>query len=440
MRKALTITKMTLLINLRKGTLWAIAFIVAVFSSVAFYMAKSDGSLVNELEIRISYSYGITYSILSLMIIALACFTVRSQIDAKNLHLVTSMPLERKWIFAGQAFALIIIAFIAEIILLGTIFTNSWFFSKGYEEAERQVAYDRYFNTRREVRPYYIKKRQVALNYAKEQGIDLTELDGHEWFYFYHDALRQETLIEAGKNKIWQFDLNDVPYEGETVQLIYKFQKGNKRDPIQGFFELTAPGYNIYFKKSIQAHQYVEDVIEIPINFIPDNGRFEVKFTNTGKNSVVVNRSGLIFSYQKGSLWENINKCFLSQTLHLSVSSLVGLCAGIGLTFSVASFMVIMLYLIATGHPVFQLVMVDYEFTIAPTFMDGVIHNIMSVAIWLTKGLKAPELVSNISSGLNIGWDYLITSWMPAVLVYGLIASALGSFMLTRKELDKVQT
>jgi len=98
------------------------------------------------------------------------------------------------------------------------------------------------------------------------------------------------------------------------------------------------------------------------------------------------------------------------------------------------------LYLIATGHPVFQLVMVDYEFTIAPTFMDGVIHNIMSVAIWLTKGLKAPELVSNISSGLNIGWDYLITSWMPAVLVYGLIASALGSFMLTRKELDKVQT
>ena len=440
MSKALIIAKMTLLINIRKGTLWAIALVVMLMSSAAFYMTRSDGSLANELEIRIAYSYGIAYSILSLMIIALACFTVRSQIDARNLHLVTSMPLERKWIFAGQALALMIIALISELILVGTVFANSWYFSKGYSEQERKPVFEKYTKTRREVKPFYIKKRQVALDYAREQGIDVSELNGTDWYNLYHDALRRETLIGEGASRVWQFDLKEIPLEGETVQLLYKFQKGNKRNPVKGFFELTSPGYNIYFKKEIEAHQYAQGSVEIPINFIPDNGRFEVKFTNTANNSVVVNRAGLIFSYTKGTLWENINKCFLSQTLHLSVSSLVGLCAGIGLTFSVATFMVIMLYMIATGQPVFQLVMQDYEFTADPTFMDGVINNIMAAAIWLTKGLRAPELVSNMSSGLNIGWDYLLGSWLPAVAVYGILASLLGSFMLTGKELDKIQT
>lgn len=440
MRKALTITKMTLLINLRKGTLWAIALVVALFSTAAFYLAKSDGDLANELEIRITYSYGVTYSILSLMIIALACFTVRSQLDAKNLHMVTSMPLERKWIFTGQAVALIIISLIAELVLLITVFANSWFFSKGYSQPERQVVFEKYFNTRREVKPFYLSKRQVALDYAKEQEIDVADLDPIAWYNLYHDALRKETLISPGSSREWKFDLNDVPYEGETVNLIYKFQRGSKRDAVKGFFELSSPGYNVYFKQEIEAQQYAQGKVELPIEYIPDNGYFEIKFTNTGSNSVVVGRSGLIFAYKKGTLWENINKCFLSQTFHLTVSSLVGLCAGIGLTFSVSTFMVIMLYLISTGHPVFQLVMKDYEFTANPTFMDGVINNIMSVAIWLTKGLRSPDLAGSISSGLNIGWDYLLQSWFPAVAVYGILAFILGSLMLTNKELDKIQT
>ena len=440
MKKALTIAKMTLLINLRKGTLWAIALIVSLFSTAAFYMAKSDGDLVNELEIRISYSYGVTYSILSLMIIALACFTVRSQLDAKNLHMVTSMPLERKWIFAGQALALVVISFLAELVLVGTVFTNCWFFSKGYDEDQRQLAEEKYFNTKREVKPFYLSKRQVALDYAKKEGIEVVGLGGTEWYNLYHDALREETLIGPTGTRVWKFDLNEIPLDGEKVSLLYKFQRGDKRASIKGYFELTSPGYNVYFKKEIEAHQYAKGVVEIPLEYIPDNGSFEIKFTNTGSTSVVVGRSGLIFSYRKGSLMENINKCFLSQTFHLSVSALVGLCAGIGLTFSVSSFMVIMLYLISTGHPVFQSVMSDYEFTANPTFMDGVINNIMAVAIWMTKGLQSPDLVGNLSAGLNVGWDYLLQSWFPAVAVYGVLAFILGSIMLTAKELDKIQT
>lgn len=440
MRKALTIARMTLLITLRRGTLFALAIVIVGVSTLAFQMARSDGKLINELEIRISYSYGLTYSLLSLMIIALACFAVRSQIDAKNIHLVTSMPLERKWIFTGQAMALVIIAVISEILLLGSVLTNSWWLSKGYDQAERDSAYEKYFKTRREVKPFYRSKRTVALTYAEQKGIDVSQLNGTEWFNLYHEALREETLINSNESRIWKFDLNDIPLKGESVYFNYKFQRGNKREPVKGYFEMTSPGYNIYFKKEIEAHQYAQGQIAVPIEFVPDNGKFEIKFTNTGTNSAVVGRSGLIFSYSKGSLVENINKCFLSQVFHLSVSALVGLCAGIGLTFSVATFMVIMLYLISSGQPVFQLVMKDYEFLAVQTAMDTFLNNVMHTAIWLTKGLQPPELVGNISAGINIEWNTLLFSWLPAVAVYGIIATILGSLMLTSKELDKIQT
>ncbi len=140
MKNALVVMKMTLRILLRKGTIYGVFVLICALATLIFYLGRGDGTLVNELEMRISYSYSLTYGVLSLLVIAMSCFTVRSQIDAKNVHLMTSMPLERKWIFTGQAFALIIVALLAELVLLSTIFVNGMFYSKDFSEDEQKLA------------------------------------------------------------------------------------------------------------------------------------------------------------------------------------------------------------------------------------------------------------------------------------------------------------
>ena len=164
-----------------------------------------------------------------------------------------------------------------------------------------------------------------------------------------------------------------------------------------------------------------------------------MKFTNTGKYSTVLTRSGLFFKYQKGTIWGSAFKCFLTQGFHLSVTVLVGLCAGVGLTFAVATFMVIMLFIISSSQGLFVLVMEDFGFAAALSVGDKIIIAVLGSAMWLTKGLQPPGIISNVSSGLTLEWSYIISNWLPATLFYGIVAYFLGVWMISKKELDKVQ-
>jgi hypothetical protein len=445
MKDSLIIMRMTLRILLRKGTVYGLLGLICCLSTAIFYMSRGDGVLVNELEIRISYSYGLTYSILSLSVIALACFTIRSQIDAKNIHLLSSMPLKRKWIFAGQALAIIVVALIAEVMLLGSILINSYVYSSSFSAEEKKQASEKYLISHRKIKPVYVDKRELTLAYAEKGGKDATQMTGKEWYLLSRDALKEEQLIESGKSTTWAFDLGESPSSSkdqskENTSLIYRFQKAGKRDKVKGVFELTSDNDNFYFKHEIDADQYSFESFNIPMTSVPDSGKFTIKFTNTGKGATIVTRSGIYFKYTKGTIWTSLAKSFLCQGVHLIVTVLVGTCAGVGLTFSVATFMVMMLFVMSSSQGLFKLVMEDYGFTAVLTYWDHVGIFILNAAMWATKGLQPPEIISGLSAGLDLDMSHLLIEWLPAVVFYGLFAYFLGSWMIYEKELDKVQT
>lgn len=439
MSHALIIMRLTLRLILRKGTLWAMLAIIVGLSTMIFYMARSDGSLAKELEIRLSYSYSMTYNLLTFMIIALSCFTIRYQIDAKNIHLMTSMPVQRKWIVLGQALALVTLAFCCQLVLLGSLLLNSWFFSSGYKADELSSAKEKYFNLKKEVLPQLKSRKQLTLEYAKRNEVVLDGIKPEDWDALLQSALREEQLIGKGQAREWKFDLGEQPQKGKTVSLTYRFQKAKKRSPVEGTFEMIAAGESLYYRQQIKAHQYSIGAIAIPIDQIPVNGRFSIKFTNTGDTSVILSRSGLKCRFEKGDFTQNLIKTVLLQTGHLGVVALVGLFAGIGLTFSVASFMVIMLYLLSAGQGLFVLVVEDMKLWPDLSFLDKLIIHIMEVGMWLTKGMSPPE-VSVFCAGKNIEWSYFLGTWLPLTLFYGLLVFSLASWSLSRKELDKIQT
>ena len=439
MSHAFIVMRMTLRLIMRKGTLWGMLAIIGVLSTLTFSMARSDGELVKELEIRLTYSYGLTYSLLSLIVIALACFTIRSQIDAKNIHLMSSLPINRKWVLLGQAFALIIIAFIGELVLLASLGANVWFFSRNYEESEIAAAKEKYLKTRRFVLPTYKNRKDLTIDYCKKYGIELEGMSEIEWEKNHRRALSEEQLIPAKSTKSWNFNLGEQPQQGEFLELVYRFQKAKRKEKVSGIFKMTSKDANSYFEQEIEAHQYSEGKISIPIGDIPPSGFFTISFENKGSSSVILTRMGLKAGYIKGDLSGNLLKSLFCQMGHLSVAVVVGLCAGVGLTFSVASFLVMMLYLLSIGQGLFDVLIEDLKFSVAISAMDQLVIGIMEAGAWLTKGLQPPAVIDAISGGMNISWSYILTSWLPGAVVYGLGAFLLGSWMLSNKELDKVQ-
>ena len=439
MKNSLVIMKLTLRILFRKGTVLSLLGLICGLSTLVFYLSRGDGLLTNELEIRISYSYYMSYAILSLSTIALACFTIRSQIDAKNVHLLSSMPLDRKWIVAGQAMALMIVAGLAELILLGSLLVNSYVYSKSFTPEEKEQASKKYLLSHRKVSPLYKNKRDIARAYAEKREISVEGIGGIAWYRLTRKAMREQQLIEPGKSLSWEFDLGEQPEVGENGELSLRFQRADKREQVKGYFELSAEGYNLYFKKEIVANQYKHESFSIPLSSIPPNGRFVIKFTNTGQQASVVTRSGIYFSYQKGTLWSNLFKSFITQFIHLSVTVLVGICAGIGLSFSVATFMVMMLFVMSSSQGLFTVVMEGYGYMPVLDFWDKTGIFLLNSGMWMTKGLQPPDIVASMSSGLDVGLYELASNWLPSVVFYGIFAYILGTWLLSSKELDKVQ-
>ena len=102
MKNILTIAKLIILLNARKGTFWGVLLIIVGTSTFIFWASSGDNILINELQLRLQYSFTLSYSLLTLVIISLSCYTVRSQIDQRQIHMLTSFPISRKEIWLGK--------------------------------------------------------------------------------------------------------------------------------------------------------------------------------------------------------------------------------------------------------------------------------------------------------------------------------------------------
>ena len=89
---------------------------------------------------------------------------------------------------------------------------------------------------------------------------------------------------------------------------------------------------------------------------------------------------------------------------------------------------------------IYDAVWEEFVFKIEIPLWETVLMQIFRVAVWFTKGLHPPEVISDVSSGLDISPGYLLGDWLPPIFIFSLIGYFLGSWMMTRKELDKVQT
>ena len=440
MNQVFNIAKMTILMTFRRGTLPAALIVIAVLSTVIFNIARSDGELSNELEIRLTYSYGMTYSILSLIIISLACFTIRSQLDAKNIHMLTSYPIQRKWIFLGQGIGVLFIGVLSLIVLVISLYANAAVLKGNYTDEQISEASDLIFNSRRKVIPYYPSKRDLTLTYAEKNSIDVKALNEIQWDVVYERALANEQIIEPGKSKSYIFSLGESPGgEKEEVNFNFRFQQAEKRNKINGILEISSDNTAISYKQKIEAEQYQFQKVSVPAKYIPADGNFTLAFTNTSDKSTILTRSGLNCSYQSGSFGKNLIKALISQVFHLSVVTAVGLTAGLGLTFSVATFIVIMLYVMSIMEGVIAVVAEELQFVAVIDFWDKAVMSIMEISLWVTKGLQPPDVISNISSGILLENSYLFLEWLPSVFVYGFIAVIIGLRIFENKELDKIQ-
>lgn len=443
MRKILVIARLTFLLALRNGMVWGTLGLTAGTAVFIFFASTGDNVLLNELKLRIHYSYALSYSLLTLIVISISCFTVRSQIDARQIHLLTALPISRRDIWIGKWLGLTLIAALAECVLIVVIFLSSSVYCRSYSAEEAKIAKDNFLFARYENKPVTVaieeKISERIETLVRETDLARNEVNEKIWNSIEQQVRREHQLVPTNGGKSWHFKIKRAPREGEKVDLEFRFYAENRRTPIQGTWTLSAPGKVEAFTADFSALPYEFNTIRIPAEQIPASGEFDLRFNGKDNPEVIFGIKTGVRIYQTDvTLLVNIIKAFCAQLIHLSVTAAVGLTAGVAFTFSVASFFSIVLYLLSLSSGFFAGVANELTHRFSFDLMDRIGIGIINFGIWLTKGLDPPDIIASLSSGISIPIHQLLLQWGPGIFIYGVVVALLGICLLTRKELDKI--
>ena len=444
MRSILTIARLTVKLAMRTGALWGILALVALTAAGLFFASTGDGALVNELQVRVQYSFGLTYSLLTLMIIAMSVFTVRSQLDEKQIHMLTSRPVSRAQVLIGQWLGMVAIAAVAEFALLATLAGASALFGNGFEASEQAMAEARLGTVRYEARaaqkPF---SEQVVnrINDLRASGTITGAMSPALRKEIEQQIRRDQQIVPVAGRKEWRFVLSQRVQQGESAELRYKIYAENRRSAVTGTFRVWSDGAPESFEQAFEVEPFRSHTIQIPLAQFPKSHEVKLSLENRSERDLYLGRTrGIRLYYVDGSRQANAVKAFGLHLLHLAVVAAVGLMAGVAFTFPVASFIVMVLFLLSAGAGLFEQVVRETQLAGSEmSLLDKAAVAITSFGIWLTKGMQPPPVVERFATGVSIPLDSLLLSWVPGILVYGLIAGSIGIFALKRKELSKLQ-
>ncbi len=442
MRNILTTAKITILVCIRNGTFFGILTLIAGISSFIFAISTSDNTILNELQLRIQYSYTLTYSLLTLIIISLSCFTIRSQIDGRQIHMLTSFPIRRRDIWLGKWLGLAVIALVSELILVLSIATCAHFYTRTFKAEDVSSAQEFYKKINCEVRPdipdFNALTSERISTLINEQKLDPEMIDKEVWKKNYEILRRSEQLIKPNGEKTWSFDLKNKPKKGEFVDFRFRMYAEKRRNLIRGTWLLSAEGKVESFKQNFECYPYSFTTIRIPVSQIPDSGKFQLTLNGQNDSDIIINfNNDLALFYEDGSIIFNLIKIISAHFIHMSVTVAVGLTAGVAFSFPAASFLSITLYFLSASSGYFSSIITDLLEGYHISISDKISAGLISSALWLAKGLQAPDAISKLSSGISIPISDLLIHWLPAISVYGFVTCLLGICILTRKELDR---
>ena len=444
MSNVLTIARLTVKLALRTGALWGMLALVVATAGFLFFASTGDGNLVNELQVRVQYSFGLTYSLLTLLIIAMSVFTVRSQLDEKQIHMLTSRPLSRPQLLVGQWLGMVFIAALAEFAMLVTIMGASTLLGGGFEALEQERAAAELGIVRYEAQPVqkpFAEQVSNKINELRANGTITGALAPELRQEIEQQIRRDQQIVPVEGSKKWRFVLNDRVQAGEAAELRYKIYAENRRTPVKGSFLLSADNSPETFEQAFEVEPFRTHTIAIPVEQFPQSHEVFVTLTNNSERDLYLGRTrGIRLYYVDGNSTGNAMKAFALHLMHLAVVAAIGLMAGVAFSFPVASFIVMVLFLLSVGAGMFQQVIREIQLEGSyMTFLEKATVAITSFGIWLTKGMQPPAVVERFATGVSIPLDKLVVEWVPGILVYGIVAGAIAITALKRKELSRLQ-
>lgn len=254
---------------------------------------------------------------------------------------------------------------------------------------------------------------------------------------------RESQACEPGATKRWRFKWNHSAasrYANFAI-LKLKFYAEQKRQKVAGTLELSSEKSSIKWKKDFEAYPYGFVQFKIPLNEIPDSASIELSFKGKDAPYLIFPSNGVFLLYDGGGLLSNYLSMVVMLTLNIFTITALSLACSSMFTYHVAIFVSMIIYMVGISSGFFSSVLRDMSYGLHG-IGDSTIYMLsffIHIGIWLTKGIAPPPVIENFTENISINFADAMPEWGVAMIAYSIFASFVGIFILTRKEIDKIQ-
>ncbi len=478
MKQLWSIAKLTFRLPFRRRSGWMLLGLAAGVAVFLFVVCRSDGVLVNELRLRLRFALYFATGLLSLSLLWYACQSMRGDISGKRLHLVTTYPVSRLWIYAGKWLGLMLFGGSGLLVILAVVGLCVFAYIQLWEDPDEAARLsDEYGVVYREVSPRIPAASEAAAEALREIKLRGEKIPSNQSEEEMLDDLRRkivrrQQLVPRNGERRWLFELRRDLGPDREIVLHYRFY-AHRKSPVTGRWSIAATddGEN-YFEVATQtttSKPFQTHEIRFPGNYVRPNGKLIVIFRGIDNPDVVFyNTSGLKLLYRDGSWPTNLIRFFLAMLAHFAVVIAAGLTMATAFTLSVASFVSMVLFFVAQASDFFQRFLREVRVDLNASLFENAGGAIIRVGLFFTTGLEPPSAIYPLSEGTRIASTNLgmqITRQAGSIilsplkvfseaafagatrsgldltvgyLVYFTMVAGFGIFLLRRKELDRV--
>lgn len=439
--------------------LLAIFLIISVFALPM--LLKNDGTARGFVQILLTYSMGLTVTVLALSTLWLSCSLLARDIEDCRIQMLVVKPIARWKIWVGRWVGIMIV----NVLLLGlsgaVVYGLLQYRGTQLNEDQRHILSNEIF---------------VARGSAKEPPVDLTA--AVEEVYQQRikqsanenaldkDLLRKQIkemlkyqyqLVPSGMMRKWEIPLGSAAshLRDKPLYLKTKFiamSHNSTFEDTRSFpmrWEIGPENSPQTVRMEVLMTPNMSHELKLPPNLLDENGVLNVRFINHQEETFFFDMNdGMEILYRQGSFWVNYIKGLVIMLCWLSLLASIGLAASSFLSFPVASFFAVSLLIFSLCTGTMSQVIeeggiagVNHE--TGKITHQGVFDKAFVTFFKGTRGMvnlvKDFSPVELLSQGRTITWGMLIAAiWQIVVMVGGLFA-AIGMICLSRRELALVK-
>ncbi|MBI2300564.1 MAG: ABC transporter permease [Armatimonadetes bacterium] len=420
MRRLAAIAGLTFRAAFRLRVFWAILALLAVVVCVVPAGLRDDGTLVGRLRLLLTYTLGLSQSLLCIATVWLGAEAIAGEVAAGRIDLLATKPLPRWQFWLGKALGVMLL----DAVLVAAVGAGVWLQTvRAYDSRE---AWSTVLTARHAVRaetPDFDAQAVAALAKRGLAGAGVDRATVRESAL--HDVLSAWQSVPPGQSKEWRFR-GIRPGGYGSLSLRFRFRAGG------ALGAGGAAGVWRFGSQSLEGRYRPDEFEGVAVSdkLVAADGTLTVTFDNrSGETLVFPVGDGPTVLYQVGGFAGNYLRALLLLWLQLAFLAAVGVALGGALSFPVASFAGLA-YLAVALHGSLMASRLDALKALGSTHL--LLQTGVKAGVWLTLALHRYWPVNDLAHGLALGrvGEALL---VVGVVQIGLVAGA-GMLLWSSRE------